>query len=42
VLAESQFTPCLTGELNEFGSSSVLLEFSESENFLKRKPDQGT
>ena len=41
VLADPQIAPYLAGELHEFGPSSVLLEFSESENFLKRKSDQG-
>jgi putative SOS response-associated peptidase YedK len=41
VLAESQISPFLSGELNEFGPSSFLLQFNETENFLKRKPDQG-
>ena len=41
VLADPQIAPYFAGELNEFGPSSVLLEFREGENFLKRKPDQG-
>ncbi len=41
VLAETQVVPFLNGELNEFGPSSVLLQFNETANFLKRKPDQG-
>ena len=38
VLADEQLRPFLDGELNEFGPSSVLLQFSQAENFLKRKP----
>ncbi len=35
VLQESQITPYLAGELNEFGPSAVALEFAEAANFLK-------
>ncbi len=41
VLSDSQIGPFLNGELNEFGPSSVLLQFNETENFLKRKPGKG-
>ncbi len=35
VLQDSQVTPFLAGELNEFGPSAVALEFAEAANFLK-------
>lgn len=38
VLANCQITPFLQGELNEFGPSTVALEFEEASNFLKRSP----
>ncbi|MBK1884400.1 SOS response-associated peptidase family protein [Luteolibacter pohnpeiensis] len=44
VLADSQIEPYLEMELNEFGPSSVELEFSEAANFLKpggTKPKPG-
>lgn len=37
VLAETQFQRFLSGELNEFGPSSVALSFAAAENFLGQK-----
>lgn len=37
VLADSQISPYLQGELHAFGPSSVPLEYTEAENFLKKK-----
>lgn len=41
VLGEEQIGPFLSGALDEFGPSSVTLEFKETGNFLKRDPKQG-
>ena len=41
VLALEQIKPYLAGNLKEFVPSTVDLEFEETENFLKKHPDQG-
>lgn len=41
VLADEQIGPFLSGALEEFGPSSVTLEFQETRNFLKDTPAQG-
>lgn len=38
VLSDTQIEPYLQGELNEFGPSTVALEYEEAANFLKTGP----